>query len=172
MIIINDTNIWIDLKSVNLIKEVFELPYKICVPDVLYYDELEEVDGELLESSGINILEMTEEELIDTAIRSEKTNRVSFNDLSTLVVAKSRGYLLVTGDGNLRKLAKKESVELKGTIWLIDMLVEEQVITEGEGATACQVLLDIGRRLPKDELRQRIDKWPLSEVAIDEDSIT
>lgn len=70
MIIINDTNIWIDLKSVNLIKEVFELPYKICVPDVLYYDELEEVDGELLESSGINILEMTEEELIDTAIRS------------------------------------------------------------------------------------------------------
>lgn len=79
---------------------------------------------------------------------------------------------MVTGDGNLRKLAKKESVELKGTIWLIDMLVEEQVITEGEGATACQVLLDIGRRLPKDELRQRIDKWPLSEVAIDEDSIT
>ena len=117
MILINDTNIWIDLKVTNLIKEVFKLPYEIGVPNILFHDELEELDGDLLLQSGIKILEMTESEVLETANRSNNTNKVSFNDLTTLVVAKNRNAVLVTGDGNLRKIAKEEKVQLKGTIW-------------------------------------------------------
>lgn len=159
MLLINDTNIWIDLKAINLIKEVFSLPYKIGVPNILYNDELKEKDGRLLESCGIIILEMTENEVLETAMRSSQTNRVSFNDLTTLVVAKERGYTLVTGDGNLRKIASKERISLKGTIWLLDEMVEYKVITKEKAAIACQELLKQGRRLPKEELIRRISKW-------------
>lgn len=38
MVIINDTNIWIDLKLTNIIEKVFLLPYELAVPDILYND--------------------------------------------------------------------------------------------------------------------------------------
>ena len=159
MVIINDTNIWIDLKFTNLIDQIFLLPYKIAVPNILYNDELKDVDGPTLERNGIEILEMTDDEVMETAQRSSKTKRVSFNDLTTLVVAKTRGYTLVTGDGNLRRIAQKESVSLRGTIWLIDELITNHIISYTEGISACQALIDYQRRLPKDELEKRIQLW-------------
>lgn len=168
MVIINDTNIWIDLKFINLLDKVFLLPYDIAVPDILYNEELKDMDGAILESNGIKILEMTQDEILETAMRSQQTNRVSFNDLTTLVVAKKRGYILVTGDGNLRKIAQKEKLILKGTIWIIDEMVSNAVISHKEAAYACQKLIEIQRRLPQDELLKRIEKWiAIDEVAID-----
>lgn len=166
MVIINDTNIWIDLKLTNIIEKVFLLPYELAVPDILYNDELKDMDGELLEANGIKIIEMTNDEVVETAERSGMTNRVSFNDLTTLVVAKSRGYILVTGDGNLRKIAKSENVELRGTIWLIDEMVSNNILDIGEAALICKKLLQLKRRLPKEELQLRIKRW-MEEVAID-----
>lgn len=166
MVIINDTNIWIDLKLTNIIEKVFLLPYELAVPDILYNDELKDMDGELLEANGIKIIEMTNDEVAETAERSGMTNRVSFNDLTTLVVAKSRGYILVTGDGNLRKIAKSENVELRGTIWLIDEMVSNNILDIGEAALICKKLLQLKRRLPKEELQLRIKRWT-EEVAID-----
>ena len=90
MIIINDTNIWIDLKYTNLLDEVFQLPYEIAIPNILFNDELKEKDGDLLEERGVKILEMTDEEVMDTVVLSRDTNKVSFNDLTTLVVARKR----------------------------------------------------------------------------------
>lgn len=162
MVIINDTNIWIDLKLTNIIEKVFLLPYELAVPDILYNDELKDMDGELLEANGIKIIE----KVAETAERSGMTNRVSFNDLTTLVVAKSRGYILVTGDGNLRKIAKSENVELRGTIWLIDEMVSNNILDIGEAALICKKLLQLKRRLPKEELQLRIKRWT-EEVAID-----
>ena len=166
MVIINDTNIWIDLKLTNIIEKVFLLPYELAVPDILYNDELKDMDGELLEANGIKIIEMTNDEVVETAERSGMTNRVSFNDLTTLVVAKSRGYILVTGDGNLRKIAKSENVELRGTIWLIDEMVSNNILDIGEAALICKKLLQLKRRLPKEELQLSIKRWT-EEVAID-----
>ena len=166
MVIINDTNIWIDLKLTNIIEKVFLLPYELAVPDILYNDELKDMDGELLEANGIKIIEMTNDEVVETAERSGMTNRVSFNDLTTLVVAKSRGYILVTGDGNLRKIAKSENVELRGTIWLIDEMVSNNILDIGEAALICKKLLQLKRRIPKEELQLRIKRWT-EEVAID-----
>lgn len=166
MVIINDTNIWIDLKLTNIIEKVFLLPYELAVPDILYNDELKDMDGELLEANGIKIIEMTNDEVVETAERSGMTNRVSFNDLITLVVAKSRGYILVTGDGNLRKIAKSENVELRGTIWLIDEMVSNNILDIGEPTLICKKLLQLKRRLPKEKLQLRIKRWT-EEVAID-----
>lgn len=167
MLIINDTNIWIDLKAINLIESVFHLPYDIGVPDILYDDELKDMDGELLQANGIKILEMTEDEIMNTVFRSRQTKKVSFNDLTTLVLAKSRGHILVTGDKNLRSIAQSENVALKGTIWLIDEMVRYSIITKKKAAFVCSELISLGRRLPREELINRINEWQSSEVAVD-----
>nr|DAY63878.1 MAG TPA: hypothetical protein [Caudoviricetes sp.] len=159
MIIINDTNIWIDLKYTNLLDEVFQLPYEIAIPNILFNDELKEKDGDLLEERGVKILEMTDEEVMDTVVLSRDTNKVSFNDLTTLVVARKRNYVLVTGDGNLRKMASSYNIELRGTLWLLDELVKYEIISFETAIEACEKLLASTRRLPKIELQKRIVSW-------------
>ncbi len=44
--IINDTNIWIDLKTADIMEKIFNLPYKIVCPDILFYDELINNEGD------------------------------------------------------------------------------------------------------------------------------
>lgn len=159
MILINDTNIWIDLKFVDLIDEVFKLPYDIGVPNILFEDELREVDGEILLKNNINILKMTDEEVRETYLMSNDTNQVSFNDLTTLVVAHKRNCILVTGDGNLRRIATKKNVELRGSIWILDQLIDNNIISKEKGIDICNKLISSKRRLPKAELERRISLW-------------
>lgn len=159
MILINDTNIWIDLKCVNLVDEVFKLPYDIGVPDILFDEELKDTDSEILLKNNINILEMTIDELLETGEMFNNTTGVSYNDLTTLVVSYKRNCTLVTGDGNLRKIAKNKNVNLRGSIWLLDQLVEHEIISKPRACEACNILLDSSRRLPQTELKKRIKEW-------------
>lgn len=159
MILINDTNIWIDLKYVNLVDEVFKLPYDIGVPNILFDEELKDTDSEILLKNNINILEMTIDEMLETSEMFNNTTGVSFNDLTTLVVSHKRNCTLVTGDGNLRKLALSKNVNLRGSIWLLDELVEHKIISKHKAYEACNTLLNSSRRLPQNELKKRIQKW-------------
>jgi len=159
MILINDTNIWIDLKHVNLVEEVFKLPFEIGVPDILFNEELMDRDGELLLKNNLNIIEMTPEELLETGELLNSTTGVSFNDLTTLVISANRNYTLVTGDGNLRKIALSKNVNLRGSIWILDQLVENNIISKPRGVKACKDFLSGGRRLPIGELKKRIEIW-------------
>lgn len=159
MVLINDTNIWIDLKYVSLVDEVFKLPYDIGVPDILFNEELKDTDSEILLKNNINILEMTIDELLETGEMFNNTTGVSYNDLTTLVVSYKRNYTLVTGDGNLRKIAKNKNVNLRGSIWLLDELVKHDIISKRRGREACIMLLGSSRRLPQNELNIRIKEW-------------
>lgn len=160
MILINDTNIWIDLKHVNLVEEVFKLPFEIGATDILFNEELMDRDGELLLKNNIKIIEMTTEELLETGELLNSTTGVGFNDLTTLVVSDKRDYTLVTGDGNLRKIAQRKNVRLKGSIWILDQLVENNIISKPRGVKACEDFLSGGgRRLPINELKKRIEIW-------------
>jgi hypothetical protein len=47
-LLISDTNIIIDFEDGGLINELFQLPYRFAVPDILYAEELEACHGHLL----------------------------------------------------------------------------------------------------------------------------
>lgn len=157
--IINDTNIWIDLKTADILEEIFKLPYKIVCPDILFYDELSDNEGDLLLTLGIEIIELNNTEMQEVEDISNENRSISFNDTTAFILAKNRKYTLVTGDKVLRKIADKNNVAYKGTIWLIDELVNKKIISYSEGVTCCESLLNNSRRLPKTELEKRINNW-------------
>ena len=45
---------------------------------------------------------------------------------------KKRGFILLTGDMRLRKVALEEGVLVHGTIWVFDELLREKIITKQE----------------------------------------
>ena len=90
--------------------------------------------------------------------------RLALPDTFALTLAKSRRWLLLTGDGPLRALAAAEQVECHGVLWLIDLMHTERVV---EAAILRAGLEQLARhprcRLPRAEIDVRL-VW-LGEVA-------
>ena len=89
-----------------------------------------------------------------------KYRALSLYDVIALAIAKSRRWVLLSGDRKLRQAAEKENVDCHGVIWVYDELLDQGKITLEERAIAMQDLIDAvqtGRcRLPLDELKKRL----------------
>jgi hypothetical protein len=46
-VLISDANILIDMEEGELIEEMFRLPYIFSIPDILFYEEMEEKPREI-----------------------------------------------------------------------------------------------------------------------------
>ena len=75
--------------------------------------------------------------------------RPSLRDLTSLVVARDAGVVLLTGDGALRKAAAKEGVEVHGVLWVLDRLVGEAGLSPPEAARSLRLMVRGGAWLPE-----------------------
>lgn len=157
-IYVTDTNIWIDLYAGGIIHEVFQLPLRFIAPDVVIA-ELQTPDGRALVSFGLQKEELAGNEVslvTQLAILYPAPSRV---DLFALALAKARDAVLLTGDRHLRKAAEQEKVPVHGTLWILDKLIEQQIVTSQKAAQALEKMLAKGSRLPHTECERRLKKW-------------
>ena len=107
----------------------------------------------------MEVRSLTGEE-IEAVIRlNQSYSAPSRTDMATLVVARAENGILVTGDGALRDAADEEEIEVHGTLWVVDALVDTETVEPAEAARALQLMMEADRRLPKEEVDRRIDKW-------------
>ncbi len=74
-----------------------------------------------------------------------------------MAIAKMRSFILLTGDGPLRKAAKLEGVQVMGTIGILDQLSEGRYICLDEFQYCIEELLKYNggkERLPENELKK------------------
>jgi predicted nucleic acid-binding protein len=156
--LILDTSICIDLYHGKLLKAVLQLQRKIVLPDVIIA-ELEEPAGELLLKIGFIQEGTSGEETEDIiALRNEYANP-STNDLVALYLARRNACYLITGDNALRNAAKQEGVTVHGLLWLMDALVELEIINKSKASEALNSIIEAGSWLPKRECEERFKKW-------------
>ena len=155
-LLISDSNIFIDMEVSKLTQKMFELPYQFAVPDILYYEELDEEHDNLLEY-GLEMKKLSPESIsyVDTTLY--QYSKIGFYDKLALATAKQEGCPLVTGDGALRKAGKNEAVIIFGTVWLIDELIIHSIITVDEAKEAYDLMKENGRRLPWKVIDERFD---------------
>jgi hypothetical protein len=156
---VTDTNVWIDLHVGGLLGAVFELDAAWMIPDLLLARELDDPPGERLISWGLRVLSLDGGEIERVATLGGRYPRPSQVDLATLVLAGREDAVLVTGDGALREAADEEGIEVHGTIWVVDQLVESDIVASQEAARGLELMLDAERRLPKGIVRSRIERW-------------
>lgn len=156
-LLISDANILIDMEEGGLVTLFFNLPYEFCVPDVLYYEELEERHAHLC-NLGLGLRELSAESLFQVAVIKGKYVGPSTNDVFALLLAQQEGCPLLSGDRDLTKAAKAENVEIHGTLWVVEELVQHGIIDTDQALEAYDKMKAAGRRLPWTEARRRLEQ--------------
>ena len=155
LLLISDANILMDIDVGDLVAPMFSLGYQFVVPDVLYYEELEEQHAHLLDM-GLQTRTLSPKSVDRVQTLSQTYVKPGRNDLFALALAEVEECPLLTGDAALRQAAETEQVEVKGTVWLISEMVREQRITIPVARAALQKMRINGRRLPWDAAEQML----------------
>lgn len=154
-----DTNVLIDLYWGNVLNEFFTLPYEFFSPDVIINEELKYPDGEELLNLGLQSYEMDAKGVQEVYNLAEEHRNIAVNDLFAFVAAKKEGFLLLTGDERLRKLAEGNGITVHGTLWVLDRMVEIGILSRKKAVCALCAMLEKGSRLPKEECKKRLRNW-------------
>lgn len=155
MLLISDANVIIDMQDGGLLEAMFQLNETFAVPDMLYAEELEQQQPQL-PRLGLQIKSLSGESIARAMALRLRYTGPSTNDLFALELARECQCPLLTGDMALRKAAESEGVELRGTLWLVEQLVRQRIITVTVAHNAYRKMRDAGSRLP----------WPMVEKQI------
>lgn len=166
-IVVNDTNVFIDLFSVGLLEEFFFLPWEIHTTNFVMLELLREGQqvsvAHYRDTGRLHIPVFEQEELIEIGrmyqrYYGKKTN-VSFTDCSVWYYAKVNHYELLTGDRKLRNASHHDGVEVHGVIHVFDCLVASGIVEQKTAAEKLKQLYRLNPRLPKDEIEKRLEEW-------------
>jgi predicted nucleic acid-binding protein len=157
-ILINDANILIDLIKLDWTSAFFELPLELCTTDFVL-EELEDSQRILYQSHPLLVLKSSVALISDMTQLMEQQPGLSFEDCSVWVHAKIAKGILVTGDAKLRKLASSDGIEVRGIIFLIELIKNQDIRSISECVSILEKLKVINPRLPIHELESRIENW-------------
>lgn len=163
-ILVNDTNIFIDLHSVGLLEELCRLPYEIHTVDFVAA-EIEDADqrkifDELIDGGGIFVDGFTADEVIEIVEEhSAVSGNLSIPDCSVCYFARKHQVPMLTGDKRLRRYAEQQSIEVHGILFIFDELVKHGIVSTAIAADRLEKLFTLNARLPKSEIRDRLRRW-------------
>lgn len=155
-LLISDANILIDIDRLELIKEFYSLPHDIQTTDFAFA-ELYKTQRAILSHNRLTIIPTPDGPALDEI--SDLFNAhagISFQDASVWYYARTRGGVLLTGDGTLRKKAMKDGVTVRGILFILDELKAHGIISIATTLVKLQLLQEINTRLPEGEIQQRI----------------
>ncbi|MEA2034002.1 MAG: type II toxin-antitoxin system VapC family toxin [Euryarchaeota archaeon] len=153
---ISDSCVIIDLFSAGVISHLFSLDYTIKTTDFVV-NELISVDESSLK--GFDVVITSSEEILDLIEIRNNHPGLSITDISVYYHANKRGWVIITGDGALRKFASEKGILVHGTLWILDEFVEAGCLLPDEAADALNSILNSGGRLPLEECEKIIKKW-------------
>lgn len=158
MILVTDANIWIQLEDGGLLEEAFQLGCRLAAPDLIV-SELGPVLGPRVCELGLVLLATEDGAEDDWADLRTRYPRPGDVDLYGLLQARLLACRLVTGDRHLREAAETEGIEVSGLLWLLDLMVELDVLGRRAARRSLQAICDRGARLPMEECERRMVEW-------------
>jgi predicted nucleic acid-binding protein len=132
---------------------------------VILEQELHEPPGAWLEEIGVERCDLTGAQVSAVEELAARYRRPSRLDLFALVLARDKGATLLTDEGSLRAVAEDQGVVVEGVLWILDLMVKHGQVTRCEAATSLRQMIAGGRRLPDEEVKNRLRMW---EVRCDE----
>jgi len=154
-VLVSDANILIDIEKGQLTEPMFRLPFEFATPDMLFHDELAECHGHLVER-GLQCRPLDGETLQQVVALTACYGRVSRYDCMALALAIREACPLLTGDAALRKAAAAEKIAVHGTLWLVEAMVAEGIVSVPKALKAYDRMERAGSRLPWDRARARL----------------
>ena len=113
-VLLPDTSVLIDLERGAILETIFRLPFNYAVPSLLYRMELKGYGGNALMDLGLRLEELDVKEVMLAQTYSLRLRAFSVPD--SFALAKSRSWILLSGDRKLVRLAKEEEVAVHGVL--------------------------------------------------------
>ena len=163
-VVVNDTNILIDLFNAGLLPYCRKLNLEFRTLDVVI-NEIEDSEQyaavqRIIDEGTLAVYSLSSEQMGNVLRKVAEYHgacNLSVEDISVMVYAIDNDCRLLTGDKTLREKAVLENVKVSGILYLTDMLMEEAVIGDDEMAIALEQLLATNNRLPKKLIKERIE---------------
>ncbi len=165
-IIITDTNVFFDMMDIEVLPDFFGLDFEICTTDfvvdeIKHYEQAEQIQN-FIRSKKLTVFSFSSQELDQVATIKTKRNLRRIADKSVLWKAKQLECRLLTGDKNLRCEAEESGLVVNGSIWVIRMLVESNMVTMLKGIELLEKLKRVNNNLPVDEIEKLIKRINIS----------
>jgi hypothetical protein len=159
-VLVSDTSVLIDLERSGLLEAAFRLSWEFAVPDLLYKRELRDHNGPDLLRLGLRI-EALDPEAVRLALDYQRrVPALSLPDTFAITLAKVNGWILLAGDGELRRLAAAEQIDHHGVLWVFDQLLDQGQAAACILHAALTALAAHPRcRLPMRDIRERLERW-------------
>lgn len=165
-IIVEDTNIIIDLFTTGLLSFCHELKLEFHTTRYVVAEILESRQSAVLigmiNNGQLLIDDFFGEEyerLIKFIDECNGVNNLSEADCSVLLLAKRHECRLLTSDQKLKRRAEEHGIKVNGLLWLTDMLVEEHIVSEEKMIYYLNRYLETNPRAPENEVVKRIDYY-------------
>lgn len=146
-ILVSDANVLIDFDRVGLIESFFALDFEVRVLDVLFQEELAERHGHL-ETLGLKLESLPSDSMHRAQELIRTHRRPGRIDLLSLALAEHLECPLLTGDADLRTAAESEAVEVHGSLWVAQCMMEKGLVSDRALRRAFEEMRRSGRRLP------------------------
>jgi rRNA maturation endonuclease Nob1 len=168
-IAVKDANVFIDLESMGILDLWFQLGHEtitssyvvIELEDGGHANALASIRAGQVREAVISAEEMEGE---FEALRAElEGSGLSVTDTSVLFLAIRELAILLSGDKQLRKKARLRTVQVHGTLWIMDELVAAGILVPAVAADRLETLIartgKERRYLPVAECETRIQLW-------------
>jgi len=160
---LNDTNILIDFYEIGLLSQLMELNIEMHTTDFVVFEVLQKAQSSLLDalvdSKKLTVNSFAADEFPEILEKENNHRGLSFTDCSAWHWAEQNQAILLTGDAKMRRAAEQNDVEVHGSLWLLDEMVAQDILSKKEAYDSIRLLQEKNRRLPKKECEQREKLW-------------
>lgn len=164
-IVINDTNIFLDLFEVGLLDAFFSLPYQFhtvdfVIAEVTRADEQKAI-RKFIENGKLFVKEYNARQFRSLfQFKNTCGGNLTLTDSTVIFYAQSiKRCRLLTGDRQLRKKAEERGLLVSGILYVFELLVKRKAIPPKQAAAKLRKLFAINPRLPRHEVESYIAKW-------------
>lgn len=164
-IVINDTNIFLDLYDLGLLDTFFRLPIRVHTVDFVVNEinrpNQAQAIQQLIDNGMLIVKDYPATNIPDLfQFNVECGGNLTLTDSTVIYYAKSlTDCRILTGDRQLRNRAEQRGIKVSGILYIFDQLVELGLLPHAEASKKLTALFRINSRLPKGEVEARIEKW-------------
>lgn len=164
IIIITDACFLIDLIDIDLFEEFIGLGYQVHITSSVFAelegDEYAKPVTECLRRKKIFLYKLTaaDQAALEKLMRKH-SSRLSEPDCSCLYLAKEINATILTCEKLLTKVAKNLDLDVHGSLWILDRLLDASLITKRIAYRKLKDLMSINPRLPVIECQKRLKRW-------------
>lgn len=167
-IVVDDTNILIDLVNTELLARCKELKLTFVTTDFVIrelHDKFQKENVQrFIDEGGLTVHDIKNSDLIDVVVTyqhlSASTN-LSPADVSVMLLAEKLNCRLLSNDQKLINHARQRGITANGLLWLTDLMTDQNIVSSLEMIDYLQTLLSTNERAPRALIMDRIQKYTL-----------